>query len=623
MRKHPAHRLYTALVVLGGMLTFLGIAIALLGVFVGLAYAVFGGLVLALGLFGRRAGAGAVLVNASLAKLSQGQLEESEKLLDEVERSRAPSYILRPLLLQRTMIALRRGDTKAALAAADRAVALPLGVMGRAAAEIHQVHAIALRAVVKASEGDADGARRDAAQVLESASSGPQALARAVLAQAMVLERSGERAELRDHLERHRRLLEMGTEPRERAIVRAMQRMLRAPASTVYRVAPARAHRDPRAEPTISEWLEKIAPNLAAFGPGERGPGEPSRAADERYAGSGKAPVRAPTARRRRRWDVALISAGGIGAILYLVLAEAGGGREIGPEPARPVALDLLFVMMVLVVGILGYRVVAARRDGKKLLAAMAALARGEDERAEESFTRLSDGGIDLVAAQADLALSTIAEMKGDLALALEHCERGLGRLSHYGSRIAAADLLAPELGAQRAFLLTAMDRHEEASQEIAALPEGFAFRPRAVFRVEVLRRVRVEGMASAADYIGGGVVDRILSARDELLSDVVRATARPELAGPGEIARLRDELRSPSRSRVWLGQVAPKLLEAFDHLDDDYEAPEREPHRAREDEREARGARGEDDHEAEREAEAEAEADLPGATGATVRRAT
>ena len=145
-------------------------------------------------------------------------------------------------------------------------LARPLGRYARENA-LYQIEAArALRAFARASLGDGEGARRDIAAVRARAGVSAESLARVSLAEAIVLERSGGRDALRALLDRDKGLLLESCHPRERAIVRASQRMVRVTTTTAYRAAPPREEEDHRGdEPLLLDRVTRIAPGAAAF----------------------------------------------------------------------------------------------------------------------------------------------------------------------------------------------------------------------------------------------------------------------------------------------------------------------------------------------------------------------
>jgi hypothetical protein len=224
----------------------------------------FGVLLLVLAVYGRRLGAGEQVVNTSCDLIDRGRLGEAEKLLDHVESSASSGAMVRRVAAaQRGLIAMRRADPKGAIAHLDRAIESPFGLFSGPQQGVQAVGARAIRAFLRASTGDREGACADIEAVRKSPDALVGDLARAALAEAILIERSGDRDALREHLARERALLIDGTDRRERAIVRALQRMLETTTSSVYRKT---AHGDESAEePALADWVAEFVPAAAPF----------------------------------------------------------------------------------------------------------------------------------------------------------------------------------------------------------------------------------------------------------------------------------------------------------------------------------------------------------------------
>lgn len=122
----------------------------------------------------------------------------------------------------------------------------------------------------------------------------------------------------------------------------------------------------------------------------------------------------------------------------------------------------------------------------------------------------------------------------------------------------------------QRAFVLAALDRYEEAEAELASLPPAYPYRSRALLRVRLLSLVRRGQLAAAAKLASETHLDLPMTARDELLADGVCAAVKPESVGAGEMPRIRRELRTVESLRPWLLTVAPAALEAIERVTDE-----------------------------------------------------
>src|SRR5262249_50695898 len=91
-------------------------------------------------------------------------------------------------------------------------------------------------------------------------------------------------------LRRERTLLLEATDPRERAIVRGLQRLVRAPATSVYRKQPAppKTARDAE-EPALMDWVLAVAPDVAPFVKTSQVPDGAARGAGAPGGGHGRA----------------------------------------------------------------------------------------------------------------------------------------------------------------------------------------------------------------------------------------------------------------------------------------------------------------------------------------------
>ncbi|MDC3961278.1 hypothetical protein KEG38_46080 [Polyangium jinanense] len=596
--RHATHGYHTMLVVMGGLLLLLGVLSLALFVLSGLpsagsmilvsVCAVLGGVFAFFGLVGRRVGAGVQVVNTSFDLINRGRLAEAEAHLDLVEQGRPAPLMTCVAAVQRGLIGMRRGDIPAALAALDRAIATPHGVLHRAQIRIQIAAARAIRAFLRAASGDRAGAREDIDVVRGSPDALPQALGRAALAEAILLERSGDRDALREHLVTHHELLFDATDRRERTIVRAFQRMLETTATSVYRKG---AKRDADSEePPLADWIAQVVPEAAPFvevggarpeKTGELPAAEATEAAKKAVAEARKAAEKnaAPRKAVRKVGRVVVLWAALVAVFVavYNALAPSGagsgGGYEDVPEepmdPILPFGLIFLVVFAVLI-GTRVYWFLRARKESQGLFAALNLVAKGNFAEGGAALERLTSSRLPILAAQAEHALALLAEKQSDLRGALDRCDRGLARLVKYAIRISASDILLPDLISERAFLLAAMDRHAEAEAELASLPPAYPYKSRALFRVRLLSRIRQGDLKGAAELATRAGLDLPLSARDELLVDAVRAATNPETAGAGEIPRIKRELRTYAPMRRWMETVAPGALTALERTPED-----------------------------------------------------
>jgi hypothetical protein len=600
--QHPTRVGFTRQLVMGSLLAVIGVLAAAVGLApFGLSLVAAGMFLVGFGSWGRSAGRATLFVNQSAAAIGLRRYAEAEAALAEAEAASRSRLVRRCVAEHRGVIAMRRGDIPGALRHLDAVIALPIGLFWGRTNE-RQVRAIGrgIRAFLRASSGDLEGARADREAVARDPVAPADALSYAALAEAVWLEKSGDRGALRSHLEKHGTLLFDATAPRERAIVRAFQRMLKSRAKSVYREAEGSPRGEEGDEPALREWVAKLVPGAAPFLPQR-----PSRGADERTAApvessaqraDVRAPARplAPSAGPGRRKVVALWT------VLFATLAALwqlspdGAGDQPGVTLHENPRVNLLNVVFPLAIAAsIALFVVRMRRvegDARELARIDAMKAEGELVAASAALRRLAKSPRPMTAANAELVLAQIAEGRCLLDDALAHVDRGLSLLALEAVRAAASDLLLPELVAERAFLLAAQGRDDDCDAELASLPASFAWRHRARMRARMVQLVRSGAMVEAGRLATSVDHDIRLSRRDELLFDLVRASNGG--AGAAETERLRGELRTFEEGRRWVEAVAPGALAAFERATQDPEPDETEAEREAIADEEADGVR-------------------------------
>ena len=528
---------------------------------------------------------------------------------------------------------MRRADVDAAIASLDASLAVRPGLLTKANEDVQVVYALGMRAFLRASRGDEEGAAADARAVVASPSASGEALGFAAVADLVRLERAGgshDREAARAHLRDAAPLLFEATGARERAIVRAYQRMLREGHASVYRVAAVREPEPPEGEePALADWMSKVLPEAAAFvaaPPSPRShradaPAEASRppspsalraVAAAREAAKARAPGTAAKAGRVVALWVLLILL--LMAVWQLLTPDRQRVHEApSPVDVQPLlSVGALFPLLFagLFVAVFAWQILAGRRDARQLVRAQALVARGWLDDATAVLDPLTKGKRAMGAATAHLMLAQIAQRRSDLAAALQQTDLGIARLHAPAMRAASADQLLPGLIEERAVVLAAQGRPDEADAELAGLVEPYPFIERARLRVRLVQLARGGRLSDAALLAARHERDWALSRRDELLVDVLLAGAMPETIGAAEVLRVKEELRGYPEGRRWLETVAPAALAALEGAPE--VATDPEPASDRESERDAAAA-------AEAEAEGEAEAAL-GARGAARR---
>lgn len=505
----------------------------------------------------------------SFAAITLGRLVEAEAALDALAASSwIPTATRRLIAIQRGLVAVRRGDVRAARAPLDEAIALP-PARDEPDAAYQRAGALALRAFALASSGAHDEALADVAAVRASAAASEDARARASLAEALVLERRGEREALRELLARDRRLLREATHPRERAIARALERLARTPRVTPYRVVESSVESGD--EPTVETWLARVAPGLASFAEPRRARGEAPDLAAPAPTERGIAAVRASRiGGGAPMWPLVLLAFGAFGGLAWL-MTGAGIGAPMHADVGAPAAggsVSLPDVVLLAVLSGAGFGLGSKwLRRRKQRLRLASVRAGGDVEAAADELRALTRGEDDASAAQAHLLLADRAEREGRWADVLADAEAGLVRVATPAAR-GATGLLAPDLIGLRAFALAVVGRTDEAEAELASIARGYPHYPRALFRVRLVQLVRAGRLADAAAHVESVAADLPLSLREELLADLVRAVAAPGGVTRAEAVRLADELAEDEGLRPWILGVAPGVLARFEGTD-------------------------------------------------------
>jgi hypothetical protein len=505
-------------------------------------------------------------IHAANAHIAARRFDDAERVIEPLEKSRLPQF--RTMFhVERAVIAMSRGDRDSALAALahiDEQHGHLHGGMQREAA----LQGRSVRAFLRASAGDAAGAREDIAAVRALPDADSVLLARASLAEARLLDEAGDRAALAALFDRDRWLLLPATGLQERALVRAYEAMLDASASSVYRQRADRTRADDESRVNAA-WVAAFAPNAAPFVRGETLPAGESGEGARPEQPSEKARRKLAAARSKRfkprpnnalpRWF--------LGVLGFIILYQA---TAPGADEWKSLSIGGFFLFTV---GSIFWIVRARRRqtrDTNRINAALLGLSMGElptDELALEAKAPMHR-------AQAAHVLAEIALRRGEPAEAVAQCDKAFAALAEAqgGKLVAPVDAVVGEkldwdfariLAAQRAFALAALNRADEAWAEIEwakGFPSGLA-----VFRVLLLTRLRARDYEGAAGAVEARDPAVILPLRDRALAEIARFVGRPASRNAETVARLRAEMCRDPALAPWIDAMAPRLLGAFE----------------------------------------------------------
>jgi hypothetical protein len=502
-------------------------------------------------------------LDETVAEISLGRLPEAEGALTAL---RGAFWVrrawARTIAFESAIVATRRGDLELARAHLDEAL-VHRWRPGDPGAAHEREAALALRALVLASSGEIELAEADI-DAVRAGDASDEALARASLAEALVLQRAGERDLLRGLLEEDGDLMREALHPRERVMVRALNRWSRAPRVTPYRHAERAV---PAEEPPIETWVERLAPDLAGFvdatarvrlGPSPLAPN--LAAAAPTHAG-----LRAIHEARRTRgsplWPLLAIAVGAFGAMGLMLLSAPPTAPGLGgATPSGNMETAGLFALVALAIGgFVSWSGRDARRTRERLRRDVVRQRARALTCSSADLAALTESSDALTAAHAALAMAESAERKGRWTDVLAKTEKGLQRVAKRSD----ASMVVGDLVSLRAFALSICDRQGEAEAELATIARGYPHGPHALLRVRLVEAIRRGKLGDAHAQLERHAADLPLSIREEALADMVRVVGGA--VGAADAARLAAELTHDARLRTWLDGVAPTLLARFE----------------------------------------------------------
>jgi hypothetical protein len=520
-------------------------------------------------------GRAAQRTHAALQAITRGSLDEAESHLDAIPRFwKRSGSVRRSVAFQRALMAFYRGDCRACADLAASAIGgrTHLGTHGHE--KMQETLGRALRALAHASLGENERVAADVLEVVTSPYASPEALARARLAETIVLARRGDDAKLAEHVRAHAPMMLEHAAPRERVLARALKKMAQVRARSIYREPAKRTDEGP-ADP-LASWLTGIAPEAAPFvdtrAPlADRAPPAPmsaptaeGMAAVARSRATAAKSVKGPGRRVLAMW-AALV-------VLMLAFVQVLSPTEVHRpgHPVRTVPPDTAFVALTMLFafaifgGLLWQRVRSIRRLELDLFAAQLALATGDLAKAEPSLARLARLRVGLGAPQALYLQARHAERLARFDESLARSSDALASIGAqlHGVRATAALALTPTILAQRAVALAALGREGEAIAELATVAtqhSAFAYRAVAEHRVRLIAAVRRGDLDAARRVASERSAELAIPLRDEVLGDLVLALA-PSGASAEEQVRVDAELRESAELRAWVEAIGPGL---------------------------------------------------------------
>ncbi len=509
----------------------------------------------------------ASLATTALDRASRGRFDEARTILASIPARERTSVVGQMVDTQLAALAFYEGKLEQAIthATAGLREGKRLGYVGL----IHRGSGLSLRALARAGLGQEREAREDLATLRALPVRIPGFLARASLAEALLLARAKDYDALRELLGRERMLLLEGVTPRERVLVRTLFRFVAAKKTHVYR-EPAK-----REQPDLDEatrWIEGLVPEASSFvQKGSLSATSVLEAPSAVDAESRKAAERdLPKARGPIRLIFGTWLALGAASLAAWLVATNLAPTPDGELPAPPsdeLTPWIPLAPMAAICVMLAVYVALAKRATRDLQRAMELRTRGLVDEARAAFEKLARSKLPLVAPQADRELAGLAHARGEMRQAQEIAARGLKTLlASQVARTHGRAILWPQLEGELAFAFAGegrVARAREGVEKMKALFPHYPYLARDVFRIELLCQVTSGSLDEAAKLAASRPQGLWLTVAEELLCDalVVHAGMRvPE----GERERIEADLRDDVRSATWVFGVAPTLRATF-----------------------------------------------------------
>lgn len=512
----------------------------------------------------RRREVGVHLALAALDRTSRGRFDDARTILDAVPPAVLGSVVGQMVDSQRAAMALYEGKIEEAVTFATRAA--KDGARLAAHEEIHRGSALSIRAVALAALGRDEAALSDVRAVREAGLRQAGFVARAALAEAMILARRKEIDRLAELVRVDHPLLFGATSPRERLVARALGRLVSARKRHVYR-EPARRETD-ELEGEAS-WVAKLAPEAAAYA--KSAPlGAATDAPEPVAPETTKAAIAAAPKAKRRASAVAAV---GIAVVVVLVAAlqifGLGGGPELdetGGATVRSPWPTMAATYAVALAAAATFVVVRRRRafrESATIAQAIEARLRGDLAGARGALSTLVRSPVPLVKPQALRELAVTAFLEGDFRRAQELAEDGIKATQMSEAVLALSrPVVLPMLHGELAMALAAQGRIARADEELDLVRRAFPtypFTARDEFRVRLVAAAATGRRDEAARMARERPSDLPLGLEEELLCDALRVYANDPLP-EGERDRILDELRKDSGATRWLDALSPEI---------------------------------------------------------------
>ena len=343
------------------------------------------------------------------------------------------------------------------------------------------------RALVSAALDDADQVALDAQAVRTSNVAHRDAVARAVLAEAILAARANDRSELHKILRDNRQLLTVGLHGRQRMLARALIFQVTARDGDAYRSVGATVADASVADASICAWVRLFLPTARLHESAPRAfesvsvplPSEEALREVRRLHNLGL-PWRAPLRVHGVRCLMWLSA-----ALVFICL--------LMPLAAWAMKACLLWVALATLIG---WRLSSPGKFDRAFAAAERAASFEDFEEATANLDRCEAYALEPAqAAVVKLERGAIYAARGDLSPALSELRKGIGLLASTGSNETSETL---RVGARRlhASALAAAGRFDHAYVEIHELADRVDYTARRVVVLDRIRRGELDGRA-------------------------------------------------------------------------------------------------------------------------------
>ncbi len=503
--------------------------------------------------------------NMAYQHLTKGEHTEAEEMFKSIEDP--PPYVRMAIEGHRARLAMARGDLASVKVHATNVLAQPTQLISRAHQKPHRASAHSFLALGAAFDTNEAEVAKNAQAVRNVLVATPESLARAAVAECVLVWKRQDRQTLTRLLRENARVLWFAL-PRERVLVRAMSRYVSMDGSSVYREPAERYEGDT----TGLEWINAIAPDAAPYAPvtGYKSRATMRAALETLHQAALPAAEPHQTFTRVQKLAFAglVVCTGGLG-IAYACLAFVRSFASLSWEREQffdrffLAVLSVAIVLFLLLVAIRVFKTRSEARDTRNLSRAIRLRIEGDQRGAIAKLAKIADSPNWVAYPLAASHLADELEMQGEWVDAMATVTKAISRVAKNElARGASADIVLPELIRKRSFLCAVSNHLDDALADLALLRRDFPaypYLPIATFETELVAFLRRGDLEQARALVKSRTLDLGIRPNVQLLCDWV-------LAKTGDLSRrdvrlLEAETDRDANVRRWLDVVGPGLV--------------------------------------------------------------